>query len=328
MLSGLFVGVVFGFLVQRGQFCFTSGFRDLYWHKNPTFLSALLIAVSIQSIGLFTLSAFKLISIPTTPLPLLATILGGLIFGVGMAVARVCATGGWFRSGEGVIGASVALFSFALTITSAQNGSLKTLLSPLLKHPLEISNIYLTLGISPWWLVGVLTLASVGLFLYCFRRYPSYKDSRHYSIWLVAVGLGVLGIVAWILSVQCGRNYGFGISVPTMHLFSYLTTGQQRYLNWGSLFVVGIFIGSLVSAKIWRDFEWRSLNGVDFLKSLVGGVLMGIGAYWAGGCTATNALVASAYFSWQGWIAMVAMIVGCVVASSFFRVKQCELRRR
>ena len=126
MLSGLFVGAVFGFLVQRGEF---QGFVISIGRKNPTFLSALLIAVSIQSIGLFTLSAFKLISIPITPLPLLATILGGLIFGVGMAVARVCVTGGWFRSSEGVIGASVALFSFALTITSAQNGSLKTLLS-------------------------------------------------------------------------------------------------------------------------------------------------------------------------------------------------------
>lgn len=317
-----------GFWCRGGSFVSLQGFVISIGRKNPTFLSALLIAVSIQSIGLFTLSAFKLISIPITPLPLLATILGGFIFGVGMAVARVCVTGGWFRSSEGVIGASVALFSFALTITSAQNGSLKTLLSPLLKHPLEIDNIYLTLGISPWWLVGVLTLASAGLFLYCFRRYPSYKDSRHSSIWLVAVGLGILGIVAWILSSQCGRNYGFGISVPTMHLFSYLITGQQRYLNWGSLFVVGIFIGSLVSAKIWRDFEWRSLNGIDFLKSLVGGVLMGIGAYWAGGCTATNALVATAYFSWQGWIAMITMIVGCVIGSSFFRVKHCELRRK
>lgn len=328
MLSGLLVGVVFGFLVQRGQFCFTSGFRDLFWQKNPTFLSYLLIAVSIQSIGLFTLSSLGVLRIPTTPLPLLATILGGLIFGVGMAIARVCVTGGWFRSGEGVIGASVALFSFALTITSAQNGSLKTLLSPLLKHPLEIDNIYLTLGISPWWLVGALVLGSVGLFLYSLKRFPHQKDSKHLPLWVVAVGLGILGIVAWVLSLKSGRNFGFGISVPTMHFFSYLTTGQQRYLNWGSLFVVGIFIGSLVSAKIWRDFEWRSLSGVDFIRSLVGGVLMGVGAYWAGGCTATNALVASAYFSWQGWIAMGAMIVGCVIGSSFFRVKQCELRRK
>lgn len=322
LISGLVIGVVFGFLVQRGQFCFTSGFRDIYWQRDFSFLFALFIAITIQSIGLFTLSTLGLLRLPTTPLPLLATLIGGLVFGVGMAVARVCVTGGWFRSSEGVIGASVALFSFALTITSAQNGSLKTLLSPLLKHPLEIDNIYLTLGISPWWLVGAMICATLGLFFVC-RKHP-HKSKLYFT----ATVLGVLGVVAWVASAWSGRNYGFGISVPTMHLFQYLTTGQQRYLNWGTLFVLGIFIGSFISAKAYKEFEWRALNGMDFLRSVCGGVLMGVGAYLAGGYTATNALVATAYFSWQGWIAMVAMIVGCVIGSSFFRVRHCELRRK
>ena len=322
LISGLVIGVVFGFLVQRGQFCFTSGFRDIYWQRDLSFLFALFIAITIQSIGLFTLSALGLLRLPTTPLPLLATLIGGLVFGVGMAIARVCATGGWFRSGEGVIGASVTLFVFTLTLTSAQSGSLKPILSPLLKSPLESSNIYLTLGISPWWLVGAMILATLGLFFVC-RKHP-HKS----KLYLTATALGVLGVVAWVASAWCGRNYGFGISVPTMHLFQYLTTGQQRYLNWGTLFVLGIFIGSFISAKAYKEFEWRALNGMDFLRSVCGGVLMGVGAYLAGGCTATNVLVATAYFSWQGWIAMTAMIVGCVIGSSFFRVKHCELRRK
>lgn len=316
------IGVVFGFLVQRGQFCFTSGFRDIYWQRDFSFLFALFIAITIQSIGLFTLSTLGLLRLPTTPLPLLATLIGGLVFGVGMAIARVCATGGWFRSGEGVIGASVTLFVFTLMLTSAQSGSLKPILSPLLKSPLESSNIYLTLGISPWWLVGAMICATLGLFFVC-RKHP-HKS----KLYLTATALGVLGVVAWVASAWSGRNYGFGISVPTMHLFQYLTTGQQRYLNWGTLFVLGIFIGSFISAKAYKEFEWRALNGMDFLRSVCGGVLMGVGAYLAGGCTATNVLVATAYFSWQGWIAMTAMIVGCVIGSSFFRVKHCELRRK
>ena len=260
--------------------------------------------------------------LPTTPLPLLATLIGGLVFGVGMTIARVCAIGGWFRSGEGVIGAYVTLFVFTLMLTSAQSGSLKPILSPLLKSPLESSNIYLTLGISPWWLVGAMICATLGLFFVCRKHLHKSK------LYLTATALGVLGVVAWVASAWSGRNYGFGISVPTMHLFQYLTTGQQRYLNWGTLFVLGIFIGSFISAKAYKEFEWRALNGMDFLRSVCGGVLMGVGAYLAGGCTATNALVATAYFSWQGWIAMTAMIVGCVIGSSFFRVKHCELRRK
>lgn len=29
-LSGLLVGLAFGFLLQRGQFCFVCGFRELF----------------------------------------------------------------------------------------------------------------------------------------------------------------------------------------------------------------------------------------------------------------------------------------------------------
>lgn len=322
LISGLLIGIAFGFIVQKGQFCFTSGFRDIYWKKDFNFIFALFIAISIQSLGLFSLSTLGFLQIPSTPLPLLATLVGGLVFGVGMAVARVCVTGGWFRSAEGMIGASVTLFVFTLTLTSSQSGILKTFLSPLLKSPLESSNIYLSLGISPWWLVGIMVLATLGLGLVC------RKNLKESKLYFVASVLGVLGVLAWVASAWSGRNYGFGISVPTMHLFQYLTTGQMRYLNWGTLFVLGIFIGSFLSAKIYKEFEWKVLNGVDFLRSVFGGVLMGIGAYLAGGCTVTNALVATAYFSWQGWIAMIAMIVGCIIGSSFFRAKQCELRRK
>lgn len=246
---------------------------------------------------LFSLGA--MIKIPSTPLPLLATLIGGFVFGAGMAIARVCAMGGWFRSGEGVIGASVTLFVFALTLTSAQSGSLKSLLSPLLKSSLQSSSIYLTLGISPWWLVGVMVVLTLGLGIASKRSF-FYKT----RLYITALSLGLLGILAWVLSAWSGREYGFGISVPTMHLLQYLSTGQMRYLNWGTLFVVGILMRSLLSAKACKTFEWRALNGVDFLRSVFDGILMGIGASLAGGCTATNALVATAYFSWQGWIAM------------------------
>ncbi len=98
MFSGLFIGILLGFFLQRGQFCFVSGFRNIYTQRNFRFFTALLIAVSIQSIGFFSLSELGLITIPNTPMPLLATVLGGFVFGIGMILANCCASGGWFRT--------------------------------------------------------------------------------------------------------------------------------------------------------------------------------------------------------------------------------------
>lgn len=41
--------------MQRGRFCLTGGFRDMYIVKNNRMFYALLIAISVQSVGVFAL---------------------------------------------------------------------------------------------------------------------------------------------------------------------------------------------------------------------------------------------------------------------------------
>ncbi|MCD0824430.1 YeeE/YedE family protein, partial [Staphylococcus aureus] len=51
IFSGLIVGGLLGFVMQRTRFCLTGGFRDMYVQKNNKMFYALLIAITIQSIG-------------------------------------------------------------------------------------------------------------------------------------------------------------------------------------------------------------------------------------------------------------------------------------
>lgn len=155
-LSGLLVGLAFGFLLQRGQFCFVCGFRELFLQRNSRFMLALLLAVSIQSVGFFGLQAAGLIRLPTEQMPVLATVLGGLLFGVGIILARCCGSGSWFRSGEGAAGSLLVLLVFAITLAACQAGPFKNLLQPLLQQTSSLGLIHETLGISPWWCVAVL----------------------------------------------------------------------------------------------------------------------------------------------------------------------------
>ena len=45
---------------------------------------------------------------------------------------------------------------------------------------------------------------------------------------------------------------------------------------------------------------------------------MGWGAAWAGGCTIGNAMVNTATFSFQGWTALVFMVLGTGLAAKLF----------
>lgn len=338
MLSGLFIGIAFGFLLQRSQFCFVSGFRNLYFQKNTRFLTALLIAVSIQSIGFFALSAFGLITIPTTQLPVSATLAGGLLFGAGMVLANCCAAGAWLRTGEGLTGSWIALVCFSLTMAATQTGALRSWINPIVKQVTPIDNIYLTLGISPWILTALLIVVTVFLTVYQIRH-PRYQPPRKpttplishplfvnpWNLFVSAALIGILGVAAWVLSEQTGRSYGFGIAMPSANAVQYLVNGQHRYLNWGTYFVLGMMLGSFISAKLSGEFEIRVPEPKAVLQRISGGVMMGIGAALAGGCTVTNSLVSTAYFSWQGWLSTLMIMIGCWLMSAIIKPTRCRI---
>lgn len=82
-LSGLFLGVLLGFVMQRGRFCLAGGLRDLYLFRDSRMLIAILIVISVQSIGLFIFSYFGIAKIPGGTFPWLATLAGGLLLAWG-----------------------------------------------------------------------------------------------------------------------------------------------------------------------------------------------------------------------------------------------------
>ena len=124
--------------------------------------------------------------------------------------------------------------------------------------------------------------------------YRTFK--RPWNPYLGGLLIGLLGVLAWYLSAQTGRNYGYGIAVPSANVVQYLVIGQQRYINWGSLFVLGIPLGSFLMAKISGEFLFKNARSARSTTSDLGGIIMGLGSALAGGCTVTNALVATAYF--------------------------------
>ncbi len=92
ILSGLICGALLGFVMQRGRFCLTGGFRDMYIAKIIA-VYALLIAISVQSVGVFALIQAGLLTYEAGAFPWLGTVIGGYLFGLGIVLAGGCATG-------------------------------------------------------------------------------------------------------------------------------------------------------------------------------------------------------------------------------------------
>ncbi|PJG82391.1 YeeE/YedE family protein [Caviibacterium pharyngocola] len=340
ILTGLLCGLLLGFVMQRGRFCITGAFRDLYVTKSNKMFIALLIAISVQSVGFFALKEFGVLSVePAENLAFFAVVIGAFLFGIGIVLAGGCATGTWYRAGEGLIGSWVALFTYMLLSAMMRTGPLGSFNSTLRDINIEHSTIYGSFGISPWWLVAL--LSAVTLF-YVFKqlRKPKLKIAalkpkktglshilfeKRWDPFVTAVLVGLIALAAWPLSVATGREFGLGITGPSANIMQYLITGDDKFINWGVFLVLGIFLGSFIAAKASNEFRFRVPDVTTILRSAVGGVLMGIGATLAGGCSIGNGLVETAFFSWQGWLSLPIMIAGTWVAAYFTIIRPQRL---
>lgn len=182
-----------------------------------------------------------------------------------------------------------------------------------------------TLGISVW-VPTILFAAIVGVLVVRQVRSESGRKKAtlparrtgigHYladvpwSPWVGGVLLGLIAIAAWVLSTSAGRNGGLGITTPSAKIATFLTTGDVTLVDWSVMLVLGLLIGSYIAAKLSGEFRWRVPDAATMLRSGGGGIVMGIGAALAGGCTIGNSLVETSLFSYQGWVSLAAIMIG------------------
>ena len=113
-------GGCFGFVLQKSRFCFTASLRDPCITGSTSITKAVLIAFAITSIGFTAIkySAFAAgqeIPGQSYVMPVsLATVVGGIIFGIGMVIAGGCASGTLMRVGEGFAMQMLALVFFVI----------------------------------------------------------------------------------------------------------------------------------------------------------------------------------------------------------------------
>ncbi len=121
------------------------------------------------------------------------------------------------------------------------------------------------------------------------------------------LALGAVGVVAWLSSTASGRSYGLSMTGPLRTWFDGAFHGRL-VVDWGTLLIVGLLLGSFLSALAHSELRWRVPKSERLLQSGVGGLLMGFGAQLAGGCTIGHSLTGLSVLS-VGSIASTASIL-------------------
>lgn len=87
------------------------------------------------------------------------------------------------------------------------------------------------------------------------------------------------------------------------------------------MFVLGIVLGSFITAFLSEEFTIVKVNLKNFIKSIIGSFMMGVGAMWASGCIIGNGIVGTAQLSLKAWYALAFLALGIWIASYIFHVR-------
>jgi uncharacterized membrane protein YedE/YeeE len=108
-------GFAIGFVLHRSRFCFSRVFREPFMTGEGEMTKAMILALALGApVGAILIAKGTIdpyLAIPTRFW--LGSLLGGLVFGIGMVFAGGCASGSLWRVGEGHIKLVVAVLFFA-----------------------------------------------------------------------------------------------------------------------------------------------------------------------------------------------------------------------
>jgi uncharacterized protein len=309
-LSALLTGLVFGYVIQRGGFCFTRAVSNVVLMGDAGIMRAYVLAILVAVVGVHLLITAGLVEVPVRPFRWLANIVGGLLFGVGMVLSGGCSGSTWYRVGEGAIGAWVILLGFAIGATTASVGALSGVRAWLQAPEMRVGDLPPTvpasLGLSPWIVIVVFGIAAA-VWLARGSREPEHGKWP----WPVTgAAVGVLIAAGWWSSTFSGRPVGITFAVNTGHLLTFPLVGYPNQVTWSMVLLGGVPLGALAGALQHGDFRWKLPPGWSLVKIFAGGLLMGASALVADGCNITQGLTNSATLSVGSLIAFASMGAG------------------
>lgn len=313
------LGLIFGLLAEPTRFCFrraVAGPRFESRSAGALWLWALGIALlGTQGAVLAGLIDFGGHRFTTSAVPVLAIVLGGLAFGVGMVLTRGCITRLTVLSATGNLRALVVMLAFAVVAHATMKGVLSPLRGALSAHTVDFgigSLAALPGGAMVWTLVLAVPALAFAL------------SARLSPLTLIAgTVIGLLVPAAWV-----GTGFvlldefdpiameSLAFTAPMADGLFYLIASTAVAPTFGAGLVGGVLAGALVASLIGGRFVWQSFeNAAQMGRYLTGGALMGVGGVLAGGCTIGAGLAGVPTLGVSAILAILSIAAGGAVAA-------------
>jgi uncharacterized membrane protein YedE/YeeE len=168
-----------------------------------------------------------------------------------------------------------------------------------------------------------------------------YLTEAVWSPYLAGAGIGILSCLAFVLSdrpLGCSTAFVKARGLIGTLINREKTEKKEYYreivpqVDWAFMIIPGIMIGAAISSLlsgqfrlVWVPVLWSTTFGPDpvirLLGALAGGILLGLGSRWAGGCTSGHGINGSIQLSLASIVTACCFFAGGIGMALFmFRV--------
>lgn len=131
---------------------------------------------------------------------------------------------------------------------------------------------------------------------------------QDWPLWLSGIFIALLALMIFLWDAPWGIAGGYK-NWGNWALYALGIDSEKPFAPWlhpMSMSNFGIFAGAFFSAMMSRQFKIRKAPRLEYAKGIIGGILMGTGAAFAGGCNVGGFFTATAMLSMGG----IAMMIG------------------
>lgn len=325
-LIGLIGGLMLGLAARIGRFCTLGAIEDYLYGDDSRRLRMWAVAIGVAIIGTHLAIAAGAMELGATAYldriwnPI-GTIIGGLMFGYGMALSGNCGYGALARLGGGDLRSFVIVIVMGLSAYFVMSGPLahaRIWLVPAdvgASTPQGFSQLFQGFGISP----ATTGLIFGGALVMLALANAEFRNSPDHIFWGAVVGLAVvsgwLGTY-WIATTgfeaEPVETHSFAAPIGDTIYYSMTASGNTLSFSVGS--VLGVVFGAALGSYSKGHFRWEACEDPRELKrQIFGAALMGPGAILAVGCSVGQGISAFSVLAFSAPLAFVAIFAGAAI---------------
>lgn len=323
-LIGFIGGIALGLAARLGRFCTLGAIEDALYGADDRRLRMWGLAVGVAIIGTQAAMSFGALDGSETAYldrvwnPY-STIIGGLLFGYGMALSGNCGYGALARLGGGDLRAFVMVLVMGLSAYFVMSGPLAHVRVWL--FPVETGAVtpqgFGQLAQAQWSLPPLITGSIIGVALIAIAlQSKAMRGSPKLIFWGAVVGLAIVS--GWVGTYWVATT-GFEVEPVETHTFAapigdtiyYSMTASGNTLSFSVGSVVGVVLGACIGSYSKGHFRWEACEDPRELKrQMLGAALMGPGAILAMGCSVGQGISAFSTLAYSAPVAFICIFIG------------------